>query len=141
MKIRKYLVIILIIQSLPGFSSVETNHLLSEQDQCITNRDEYIKHKQDRINELMQEVIPVLNKNDYDSLYALYDQLYSEYKSFICDSAFNYVDKLNQIAPMLNDRDKLIHAKIEMGFSLLSSGSLKESLDTLLNINTYGYNV
>jgi len=116
------------------FSSIETKRLLEELDHCISIRDEYIAQKQSRIDILKKEIIQVSDK-DPVFLYGLYDQLISEYKSYIYDSAFVYVNKLNQVAPRINDHDKHMRAKIIMGFTLLSSGLFKESLDTLLQID------
>lgn len=129
------LAILIILYPLEAFTGIGTKKLLTELDAHIISRDDYIHQKQSRIDELKQKVVPAANRKDHAELFNLYDQLNNEYKSFIYDSAFNYVNKLNQLAPLLNEDDKLAHAKLIMGFTLLSSGLFKESLDTLLKID------
>jgi tetratricopeptide (TPR) repeat protein len=111
---------------------------LDELDEYIAGRDKYSNLKHARIARLMNEISPAFRNNDLDSLYRIYDNLNNEYKSFIYDSAFTYVNKLNQVASLLHDRDKIVHAKAKMGFTLLSSGLFKEALDTLLHISAKG---
>jgi tetratricopeptide (TPR) repeat protein len=125
---------------LPLFVSArsETNRLLSELDGYIGRKSEYTDQKWERINTLLKQTNQAIRLNDYRELYDLYNRLSDEYKSFIYDSAFFYINKLNQVAPLLNDRDKYAHAKIKMGFTLLSSGLFKESLDSLLSIDLTG---
>jgi hypothetical protein len=130
-----FLILFSLLFLTPVYSSVETNDLLEKLDSCLENKQSYIKLKQDRINLLIDSVYIAKSRNDFNELFNLYDHLDNEYKSYIYDSAFKYVNDLNLIAPKLGDDNKLIHAKIKMGFTLLSSGLFKESIDTLLSID------
>lgn len=65
-------------------------------------------------------------------------QLYEEYKVFNYDSAFQYARNLQEIALRLGDPSHLVSARLKLGFSLLSSGMFKETLDSLNKINTSG---
>jgi hypothetical protein len=135
MNFKTLLLAFIIFQPLTAFSGVGTKKMLSELDECINTRENYILTKQNGIDELKKQILPAANRKDLAELFDLYLRLNNEYMSFVYDSAFSYVNKLNQVAPLLNDGDKLARAKIIMGFTLLSSGLFKESLDTLVKIN------
>ena len=76
-------------------------------------------------NLLQQAALPVADQ------YAVYNKLYYEYRTFKYDSAFAYVVKLQQAARQLQDPVKVSHARLQLGFTLLSSGMYKEALDSL----------
>ncbi|MDY0104714.1 MAG: DUF6377 domain-containing protein [Lentimicrobium sp.] len=61
--------------------------------------------------------------------------LFDAYKSFRYDSAFKYAMYQDSLARTLNDEDKIVSAKINMGFIFLSSGLFKEAIDTLKSID------
>lgn len=132
-KVRKVtgFIILWILFTLQGFSN-PADALLAELDEQIANREQYILEKLERIDKLKENIGPALERRDYSFLYNLFDKLNGEYSSFIYDSAFVYVNRMNRIAPLLGDPDRLLHARSIMGFTLLSSGLFKESLDTLL---------
>ncbi|HPR32085.1 MAG TPA: DUF6377 domain-containing protein [Prolixibacteraceae bacterium] len=137
MKLKKMLILVFV--ALVPLSTVvasnETEKLLRELDGILTRRDDYYAQKRERISMKSRELS--LAEAAGSSLYAwqLCHELISEYESFSYDSAFVYVQKINQLALRSGDPVKKAHAKIKMGFSLLSSGLFKESLDTLLRIN------
>lgn len=135
MNYRLVFIVLCLFCNLIAYSSVETTSLLEKLDEHLAVKDDYIRKKQERIDDLMNRVSTAKSRIDLSELYRLYDLLHDEYKSFTYDSAFAYVNELNQIAPLVNDYDKLVHAKIKMGFTLLSSGLFKESLDTLKSID------
>jgi hypothetical protein len=132
---RSIFIIFFLSLSLITYSSVETGKLLEKLDNNLIQKEQYVIEKQKRILELMYRLKEANSSADVSELYNLYDQLHDEYKSFAYDSAFKYVSELNQMAPMLYNYDRLIHAKIKMGFTLMSSGLFKESLDTLTRID------
>ncbi len=135
---RNILILIIFLNSIRlVYPGVETNKLLKELDEHIENRHIYIQQKQAKITILKESLKSAKNKDDRSAMFDLYDQLYNEYKSFAYDSAFKYVNQLNKLAPLLNDHNKIIQAKIKIGFTLLSSGLFKESLDTLLSIKLH----
>ena len=135
MKLRLTHILLLCFTAGPIFGSVVTDSLLNTLDEHIRRRDAFIQQKLDRIDHLMHDVIEAKYSRDYSELCYLYDKLHDEYQSFKYDSAFKYVIELNRIAPELKDYDRWVHARIKMGFTLLSSGMFKESLDTLLSID------
>jgi len=138
-KLRLVLTALIFLLCLPVQASFQTDSLLRSLDAFLSERDHYLQLKVDRIDHLMHNVIEVGYKDDKVALFLLYDRLHDEYKSYKYDSAFKYVNKLNAIVEELDDRNKFLHAKVKMGFTLLSSGLFKESIDTLLTIDPRDY--
>jgi tetratricopeptide (TPR) repeat protein len=136
-KYRIVFTILSLMCSLTLLASVETDRLLHQLDEHIAQRDTYMAQKQKSIDSLMELVMNATYNNDWPKLFNLYDNLLNEYQSFNYDSAFKYVNKLNNLAPLLNDYEKTVHAKMKLGFTLLSSGLFKESLDTLESIDIH----
>ncbi|MDA3892792.1 MAG: DUF6377 domain-containing protein [Salinivirgaceae bacterium] len=116
-------------------ASNNTKKLLNELVLAIEERDTYEQNKLNRIQYLMNEIVASKNSENLKLEYNFTFKLYEEYQSFIYDSAFKYVRKLITIAQKLDDSETINQAKIELGFTYLSSGLFKESLDTLFTIN------
>jgi Domain of unknown function (DUF6377) len=134
MKMKRFLYILccFLIFAAPAMASSETEELLKELENCILNKDKYLVQKQERINDLVRKLQKAgSNKN---SLIEIYEKLFSEYKSFIYDSAFKYVIKINDLADESGNPYLINRARIKMGFSFLSSGLFKESLDIFNNL-------
>jgi tetratricopeptide (TPR) repeat protein len=62
--------------------------------------------------------------------------LFEEYKAFSYDSAYNYAKKLQTTAGQLNDPVKQALARMDLAFTLISSGMFKETLETLNQVDT-----
>jgi hypothetical protein len=106
--------------------------LLNKLNTVLADRELYVKQKTDRIDELKKQVGQA---GDINKKYNIYQQLYNEYKNFSYDSAYNYAKKLQATAARLNDPGRMAFAKMELGFTLISSGMFKETLETLNSIN------
>lgn len=102
---------------------------LDSLDIYISRQSEYDEIKEDRIRKIKDE-ISLSGKNNLQ-LYDLYNRLFDEYRSYIYDSAYFYVEKLTRISAELNDRDKIVTSQVKLGFSYLSSGLFKEAFDVL----------
>lgn len=98
----------------------------------LADKDLYVKQKTTRIDELNKQVSQA---NDLDKKYNIYQQLYNEYKNFSYDSAYNYAKKLQETAARLKDPNRMASAKMELGFTLISSGMFKETIETLDDID------
>ena len=132
MKRLSLLISCLLFFAIPAWSSSETGKLLKELEQCIINKVVYQAQKQERILHLVEELQTAAgNKN---LTLEIYEKLFSEYKSYVYDSAFKYVTKINELADETGDPERINRARIMMGFTLLSSGLFKESLDILNSI-------
>ena len=75
---------------------------------------------------------------DDEARFKILQNLSNEYKTFIYDSAFSNITKMQQLAYRLNDPIKIAYAKTQLGFVLLSSGMFKETLDSLSNLSVSG---
>ncbi|WP_184545301.1 DUF6377 domain-containing protein [Mucilaginibacter sp. FT3.2] len=106
--------------------------LLNKLNMVLADKDLYVKQKTTRIDELNKQVSQA---NDLDKKYNIYQQLYNEYKNFSYDSAYNYAKKLQETAARLKDPNRMASAKMELGFTLISSGMFKETIETLDDID------
>jgi hypothetical protein len=129
-----YLLFFLFVSiSRPAYAqSVATDSLLTKLNAVLADKDVYVKQKTNRIDELGKQLSQA---NDLDKKYNIYQQLYNEYKNFSYDSAYNYAKKLQETAAKLNDPNRMAFAKMELGFTLISSGMFKETLETLNSIS------
>jgi len=109
-----------------------TDNLLVKLNAVLANKDEYVKKKQKVIADVKKQLNNA--KTDEDK-YKVYDLLYEQYKSFVHDSAYLYCKKVNTCAYLLKDENKINHARLNMGFVLISAGMFKEGTDTLNKIN------
>ncbi len=109
-----------------------TDSLLNELNKVLADKDVFVKQKQVRIENLNKKLS---NVNDTRQKYNLYELLYNEYKTFSYDSAYNYAKKLKLTATARNDPVLLASAKMKVGFTLISSGMFKETLETLNSID------
>ncbi|MFP4469321.1 MAG: DUF6377 domain-containing protein [Bacteroidales bacterium] len=132
---RKLLVtVMLVCSSIVVLSNNKTDSLLRVLDQVIEQQDEYRAQKLARISLLKQELrnIPAVSVQEQ---FNIYSRLFSEYESFIYDSAFYYASRMQEIAYDLGNRDLIALAKLKMSFVLLSSGMFHEAIDTLKSIS------
>ena len=106
---------------------------LDSLDFYISRQSAYDEIKEDRIRKIKEE-ISLSGKNNLQ-LYDLYNLLFDEYRSYIYDSAYFYVEKLTRISAELNDRDKIVTSQVKLGFSYFSSGLFKEAFDVLNLVN------
>ncbi|MFA9391698.1 MAG: DUF6377 domain-containing protein [Prolixibacteraceae bacterium] len=116
--------------------SFATPASLDSVDFYISRHSEYDQRKEDYIQKIKQQISQ--NSKDKQQLYVLYQVMYEEYRSYIYDSAYVYVEKLIDISSTLNDRDKIISSKIKLGFCYLSSGLFKEAFDVLSSLDMAG---
>jgi len=118
-----------------GFASNDTERLLKILEKELDKKPGYVDLKEERIKELTQQVKILEKSGAVDDAYEKCLLLLNEYQSFSYDSAFKYVQKVNQLAKKTTDQNKIAVSKIKMGFALLSSGMFKEALDSLNSIN------
>lgn len=131
---------ILLLFTIELCASNKTGQLLNQLDKEISNKSSYLELKSERINKLTNELnVLETAKNNADA-YNVCLLLLQEYQSFSYDSAFKYVTKLTRLAVATGDHNKIANSKIRMGFTLLSSGLFKESLDTLNHLNIVNLN-
>ncbi|NCD72113.1 DUF6377 domain-containing protein [Mucilaginibacter agri] len=105
--------------------------LLNALNNALANKETYVAKKQGRINALNGKLAQTPTTADR---YSLYLALYDEYKAFQYDSAYNYAKKAEITATQLKDPKLIASAKMKLGFSLISAGMFKETLETLNSI-------
>ena len=133
MKLRLNLFLLFLLAiHLSGHAQAPNDSLLNKLTDVLADKETFVKQKQHRIEKLSHQ----LSKTpDLAGKYALYQNLFDEYKAFSYDSAYSYSKKLRLTAEKLNDPAKLARAKMELGFTLISSGMFKETLETLNQVD------
>lgn len=117
-------------------AAMQTDTLLSHLNDLIENKETFVNIKRERL----QHLHSLLKKQGIrdEEKFAILQQLSTEYSTFIYDSAFSNIARLQKVAYRLNDPAKIIYGKIKLGLVLLSSGMFKETLDSLGNIRVNG---
>jgi hypothetical protein len=118
------------------FSSViasgQSESLLTELKDAIEKKDEFVLERTNRIQLFYSRL--KISGTDNNARFLAVKNLLNEYKTFIYDSAFSYVRKLQDVANASGDPIKIAYAKNQLGFVLLSSGLFKETLDSLVGV-------
>jgi len=132
MRLPLNLFLLFVTIGIPVFAQKPNDSLLIKLNAALENKEVFVKQKQRRIDNLGRQLnVP----SALAGRYALYQQLFDEYKAFSYDSAYYYAKKLQLTASKLADPAKLAHAKMELGFTLISSGMFKETLETLNQVD------
>jgi hypothetical protein len=136
MKIKNLALIVfgLFLNTIFVFPNKITDSLLVILDKAIDNKAIYMSDKTKRIQALSE----ILQKSPNLSYYMrndIYNELYKEYRSFNYDSAFAYSLRLIDNAYRSQNPLLIDNSKIKVGFTLLSAGLFKETLDTLDNVS------
>lgn len=120
------------------FANIDS--LLIDLDRTLSIKDTFFNEKAVRIQHIYNNLKRnSINQNSLE-LYKVYNNLFTEYESFIYDSAFKYAQLLNNTAIALNDKGKVADSKLKLGFVLMSSGLFKEAIDTLKSIDHESFN-
>jgi len=125
------------IMVIPVLAKTRADSLFIQLNQTLARKQEYVDAKLERLQHLHQELNSDQNL-DNDARFKILQNLSNEYKTFIYDSAFSNITKMQQLAYRLNDPIKIAYAKTQLGFVLLSSGMFKETLDSLSNLSVSG---
>jgi tetratricopeptide (TPR) repeat protein len=129
MKPKAYLSFFLLFTTYSAFAQTNaTDSLLNKLNMVLVDKDVFVKQKQARIDNAKKQLSRI---DDPKEKYIIYQQLYDEYKAFSYDSAYNYSKKLQLTA---NNPERLAFARMELSFTLISSGMFKETLETLNSI-------
>ncbi|MDR2919114.1 MAG: DUF6377 domain-containing protein [Tannerella sp.] len=126
------LLFLLWIQSLSLFSSNTINVLLDELDQTLLNGTFYMEQKELRLNRLKNQFRQEIT---LEKQFELCSQIIDEYKSYISDSAFVYINHNLEYARIFDRKDWLIRTELQYSFVLSSSGLFVESREVLARIN------
>jgi hypothetical protein len=127
------MLMILLILQVAVKAQANTDSLLRELTTAIRKAPEYDAEKLWRIAQL-QDLLRTDTTVSTKTLFAIYGQLYEEYRIFHYDSAYEYAGKMLQIADRLGDRELITNARLSLCFILLSSGLFRETYDSLRTI-------
>lgn len=111
------------------------NSLFKELDEKIKHKDVYIELKNSRIENLKIEKRKLSSSPLWN--YALNQSLYSEYKSYISDSAIFYLNENLKIAENLNDQSRINETSIALAYLFTSLGSYKEAIDIVAKVDPH----
>jgi hypothetical protein len=111
-------------------SYAQTDSLLQRLNEAIAKKEQYVEAKLQGLAKLHDQ-LAMVSPEDQSAQFLVLQQLSNEYKTFIYDSAFSTIRRLQQVAYRLNDPVKIGYAKVQLGLVLLSSGMFKETLDSL----------
>lgn len=100
----------------------------------IVKKKIYDDAKECRLNTL-RRTLARITTTDFFARYALYNQLYDEYKDYEFDSSHVYTVKLLQAANQMHDLTKQYESKIKLGSIQLSWGMYKEAFDCIAQLN------
>jgi hypothetical protein len=129
----KRLLIIAVILLGSRTVDAQEDSLITLLNKTLQGRDTYVDARLARINQYRAELTRLPATSDTQQ-FELLDRLSDEYKTFVYDSAFIYINKLQHVAYRLKDPVKIAHARIKLGFILISSGMFKETLDSLSSL-------
>lgn len=107
--------------------------MLSVLDRAIEEQETFVAQRQSRIlhlKELAREAAP----HSVDR-YNLHNQIYREYKAFICDSAIYYLNENIRLARQMQDSGREMESKLQLSHLLSSSGMYTESIDVLKSVD------
>ncbi|GEP92950.1 hypothetical protein SAMN05660909_04911 [Chitinophaga terrae (ex Kim and Jung 2007)] len=110
--------------------------LLKELNKAMEQSTLYDSFKIKSIDSLRNRL--QMTSHDPVSLYQSYLQLYNAYKVFNFDSAFVYARHLEELSEHLHDPNRIVEAKVKMGYILLSSGMFTETAAFVNTINANG---
>ena len=115
------------------FANHTTDSLFRILDKAIENRTFYLQQKKQRI-EALTNILEKTTVFQYTAQDEIYNRLFNEYRSYNYDSAFSCSMHLIKNAYCSGNMALIYKARIKIGFTLLSAGLFKETLDTLKNI-------
>ncbi|MDN5284682.1 MAG: hypothetical protein JWR38_956 [Mucilaginibacter sp.] len=117
-----------------AFASSKTDSLLTELKRELTRKKVYDDQKEAHIKKLKVSLSAVSSAN-YNARYQLCSNIYEEYKVYQFDSAYVYINKMQNISNILKDIPKQNDCQIKLGFILLSAGMFKETFDCFNSID------
>ena len=132
---KKNSLLFLVFLSLPLYTWADKtlDSLLNVLDRTIQEHETYVAQRELRIGHLKLLVngIEVKSAEHYN----LNNQIYKEYRAFICDSAIHYLNENIRIAEYLHDTDRKIESKLQLSLLLSSTGMYTESIDVLESVD------
>lgn len=114
-------------------AQVGSTMMLDRLNNTIDSTSHFDNLRSERLR-LLQENFKRSNDHSLSHQYAYFRELYEENKLFHFDTAFQYARKLLDISTKLDDDEKIVRAKLDLAFILLSAGMFKEMNETINEI-------
>ncbi|MDD3077511.1 MAG: DUF6377 domain-containing protein [Paludibacter sp.] len=127
------LIVLVLFANVSVFANESMDSLIQRIDQAIKESDQYTSLREQRIAHL-KENKQLVKRNTVDE-YKINNQLFDEYKQYICDSALHYESLNLAIAEQLNDLSRNYESKIKLALLMGTTGMYKESIDLLETID------
>jgi hypothetical protein len=108
----------------------EMQELLSAIDNEIANTAQRDTAKMQRLDSIKQ-VRAALPTDDYTSRYDINHRLFTEYASYICDSALHYANRNIELAALMGRHDLKALSILEKLGVMARAGLFKETMETL----------
>ncbi len=132
-----YTILFFLSFTIIAHASPAVDSILARLDQTIDEHETFYALKYEKIR-LLKAQRDATATEDQRQLFAINQELFDAYGSFIYDSAFHYANEMQSLAYRSGDKALICNAKLKMSFVLLSSGMFHEALDTLNTINHQG---
>jgi hypothetical protein len=133
MSLKKYfLLFITLLVFYPSYSSNDRDTILDNLTIALKNKQQYVALKEERIlnfKKIKSDDLTKVQEYNYNKT------LYKEYQKFNSDSAIFYVKKNLEIATILQDKDLLDLANLQLASLFSSTGKYRESESILKSIN------
>ncbi|WP_281613501.1 DUF6377 domain-containing protein [Flammeovirga sp. SubArs3] len=112
----------------------EIDSLLVALEQNMQKREYYDNIRKNKINELKQ----LKQESDLsnEQLYQINKKIIKEYSAYSFDSTLRYIEHNKKVAKALNNQLLINETRLQLAYSLASSGHYKQSEDLLLKINS-----
>lgn len=117
-------IFVVLMMSVAAYSQ-SVDSLLTLLDEVVDKSDMFEQEKIDRIEKIKGWLAsPILNE---ESEFKLNNTLYEEYESYICDSAWKYINKNIELAEKMGRKDLFCEATIKKSHILATGGLFTES--------------
>lgn len=132
MKYKTLLVLLFVSIPISSRADKTLDSLLNVLDHTILEHETYVAQRESRIQHL-KELAKDVTYNSIEH-YNLNNQIYKEYRVFICDSAIHYLNENIRIANHLQNTDREVESKLQLSLLLSSTGMYTESIDVLKSV-------
>lgn len=125
---------IAVLTCVSGFSAIgqnETDSLLTQLDDAISQRDVYLGKKHHRLKELYNSL---QSANDDKSKFDILGNLFGEYHSFNADSAYVMAQRQLLLAEKIGDRNLIINALLNKANILNLAGMYHDAIELVDSI-------
>ncbi|TLX72636.1 hypothetical protein E9993_17520 [Labilibacter sediminis] len=130
----RFLNLLLVLQCC-AISFAQNDNLFAELDELIVTEHVHNLQKEQKLDSLKNVVAQYQTKGKEWEQYQLYQQIASEYSTFVFDSAMHYYRGAIAMAYEMDHKEAIAYSQSKFGHLLVSVGFYKEAIDTLHKVN------